>query len=160
MKLEICAFSGFKIYPGHGQTFVRADAKAFRFINSKSASYFKQRLNPRKLHWTVVFRRMHRKGLAEEVSKKRTRKTVKHQRAIVGASLDVLRSKRNQSSEVRAAARAEALKAAKDKKSEQQGSKRADKAKTAAAARGGAKGPKASKMQAKGSAPKVQAKSR
>ncbi|KAI9216663.1 ribosomal protein L24e-domain-containing protein [Blastocladiella britannica] len=153
MKTELCHFSGFKIYPGHGKLFVRGDSKTFRFISSKCESYFHQRLNPRKLLWTVVYRRMHRKGITEEAAKKRTRRTVKAQRAVVGASLEVIRAKRNQSSEVRAAARQEAIKAAKDKKAEAAAKKpKAEKSKTAQ--------PKASKQQLKGAAPKVKATSR
>lgn len=102
---------------------------------------------------------MHKKGITEEVAKKRTRRTVKAQRAVVGASLDSLKAKRAQKPEVRAAAREEALRQAKEKKKAEQAKKRADKAKTAASRPGGQK-PKQSKQQAKGAAPKVQAKSR
>ncbi|KAJ3363792.1 60S ribosomal protein L24 [Allomyces arbusculus] len=151
---EICSFSGYKIYPGHGKLFVRHDSKIFRFATSKAESYFHQRLNPRKIAWTTLYRRMHRKGITEEAAKKRTRRTVKAQRAIVGASLELIRAKRNQTAEVRAAARSEAAAEAKSKKAEKD-AKRADKAKNVA--KGGAK---ISKQQAKGAAPKVQAKSR
>jgi large subunit ribosomal protein L24e len=57
----------------------RATLQVFRFISSKSESLFLQRKNPRKISWTVVYRRMHKKGLAEEVAKKRSRKNVKAQ---------------------------------------------------------------------------------
>ena len=53
VKTETCSFSGFRIYPGHGIFFIRGDSKGFRFINRKSKSLFTQRLNPRKLAWTV-----------------------------------------------------------------------------------------------------------
>ena len=46
----------------------------------------------------------------QEVAKKRTRRTVKHQRAIVGASLDVIKERRAQRPEARSAARAAAVK--------------------------------------------------
>jgi len=151
MKTELCSFSGFKIYPGHGKVFVRGDSKTFRFVSSKCESYFHQRFNPRKLCWTTLYRRMHRKGITEETAKKRTRRTVKAQRAVVGASLEVIRAKRNQSSEVRAAARSEAIKAAKDKKA-------AISAKKPVVTKSNL--PKMSKQQAKGAAQKVQAKSR
>ncbi|RKP27059.1 ribosomal protein L24, isoform CRA_c, partial [Syncephalis pseudoplumigaleata] len=122
MKLEICSFTGYKIHPGHGILYVRSDNRSFRLIGSKAASLFLQRKNPRKIHWTVVFRRMHKKGIVEEAAKKRTRRAVKHQRAIAGTTMDAIKAKRNQKPEVRAAARAEAIKkakadrAAKDKK--------------------------------------------
>lgn len=61
------------------QSHIFPPLQVFRFIGSKSESLFLQRKNPRKISWTVVYRRMHKKGLAEEVAKKRTRKNVKAQ---------------------------------------------------------------------------------
>jgi large subunit ribosomal protein L24e len=98
---------------------------------------------------------MHKKGITEEAAKKRTRRTVKVQRAIVGASLEVIRARRNQTDEIRKAARIESVQASKDAKEK----KKAEKVKATAATRGSAK-PKVSKQQQKGAAPKVQAKSR
>ncbi|KAJ1972116.1 60S ribosomal protein L24, partial [Dimargaris verticillata] len=123
MKLEICSFSSKKIYPGHGRLFIRSDGRLFRFIDYKSAALFSQRKNPRKVAWTVMFRRMHRKGTMEEVKKKKTRRTVKHQRGIVGASFDDIQSKRNQKPEVRAAARQEAIEKAKQTKKNKKSTK-------------------------------------
>ncbi|KAF9584599.1 60S ribosomal protein L24 [Lunasporangiospora selenospora] len=148
MQIEICAFSGAKIYPGKGKIFVRVDNRSFRFVNGKAESLFLQRKNPRKIHWTVLFRRMHKKGISEEVAKKRTRRTVKHQRAVVGASWEAIRAKRNQKPEVRAAARAAAVRDGKDKKKADEAQKKSEKAKSAnSAARGQ---PKFSKQGAKG----------
>jgi large subunit ribosomal protein L24e len=72
---------------------------------------------------------MHKKGITEEVAKKRTRRTVKHQRAIVGASWEAIRAKRNQKPEVREAARAQAVREAKEKKKAEQAKRKAEKAK-------------------------------
>ncbi|KAJ3040572.1 60S ribosomal protein L24 [Rhizophlyctis rosea] len=158
---QTCNFSGFKIYPGHGKIYVRTDNRSYRFLNGKCESYFLQRLKPSKLDWTVVFRRLHKKGITEEVAKKRTRRAVKSQRAVVGASLDAIKAKRTQKPEVRAAQRQQAIRTAKDKKKEEESKKKAEKAKSAAASRTAGKSqPKVSKQQAKGAAPKVQAKSR
>jgi large subunit ribosomal protein L24e len=129
MKVELDNFSSGKIYPGRGRTFVRGDSKTFRFNTSKSESLFLQRKNPRKISWTILYRRMHKKGITEEVAKKRTRRTVKHQRAIVGASLDVIKERRAIRPEARQAARAEAIKAGKEKKKNDEAKKKADKAK-------------------------------
>ncbi|KAL1924766.1 60S ribosomal protein eL24 [Calcarisporiella thermophila] len=153
MKTETCNFSGYRIYPGKGKLFIRSDGKPFHFINGKVDSYFHQRLNPRKIAWTVVYRRMHKKGITVEVAKKRTRRTVKHQRAIVGASLEAIRAKRNQKPEVRAAARQAAIKESKDKKKAEQLKKKAEKSTQK-------NQPKVSKQQAKGARPTVAAKSR
>ena len=116
MKTEVCQFSGFKIYPGHGKRFVRIDSKAFTLIDNKSASYFLMKRNPRNIRWTQIYRRLNKKGATEEVTKKRTRKTQKLQRAIVGASLDVIKQKRNQKPEVRQASRDAALREVKERK--------------------------------------------
>eukprot|EP00163_Fabomonas_tropica_P008406 TRINITY_DN1803_c0_g1_i2.p2 TRINITY_DN1803_c0_g1~~TRINITY_DN1803_c0_g1_i2.p2 ORF type:complete len:105 (-),score=45.79 TRINITY_DN1803_c0_g1_i2:130-444(-) len=76
--------------------------------------------------WTIVYRKMHKKGTLEESTKRKTRRNVKYQRAIVGASLDVIRAKRNVKPEQRAAARAQALREVKDKKKAAQAQKRAN----------------------------------
>ncbi|KAF4549958.1 putative 60S ribosomal protein L24 [Elsinoe fawcettii] len=148
MRIYEDTFSGTKIYPGKGKLYVRGDSKIFRFQNGKTESLFLQRKNPRRIAWTVLYRRQHKKGISEEVAKKRTRRTVKHQRAIVGASLDVIKERRAQRPEARAAARTAAIKEGKDKKAAANSAKKAEKAKSASAA---AKGqPKISKQQAKG----------
>ncbi|KAI8337937.1 ribosomal protein L24e-domain-containing protein, partial [Chlamydoabsidia padenii] len=124
-RLEICAFSGFKIYPARGKTYVRIDSRTFRFINGKAESYFLQRLNPRKIRWTTIYRRLNKKGVTEEVAKKRSRRTVKHERAIAGASWDAIRAKRNQKPDARAAARQAAIAKSKESKKAAQAAKKA-----------------------------------
>lgn len=66
--------------------------------------------NPRKVTWTVLYRRKHKKGIEEEASKKRTRRTQKFQRAILGQSLTEILAKRNMKPEVRKAQREQAIK--------------------------------------------------
>ncbi|KAF8864911.1 60S ribosomal protein L24 [Acephala macrosclerotiorum] len=153
-------FSGEKIYPGKGKLYVRGDSKIFRFQNGKTESLFLQRKNPRRIAWTVLFRRQHKKGISEEVAKKRSRRTVKSQRAIVGASLDVIKERRTQRPEARSAARLEAIKAGKEKRAAAQSAKKAEKAKTAASAAKGQGARLTSKQGAKGAPKKVQATSR
>ncbi|BGP19508.1 hypothetical protein JCM10213_006328 [Rhodosporidiobolus nylandii] len=124
MKVEYCNFSGYKIYPGKGKLYVRSDSKIFRFVTSKEESLFLQRKNPRKISWTVVYRRVNKKGVTEEVAKKRSRKTVKaNGRGVGGADLASILAKRNQKPEVREAQRAAALAAGKDKKKEKESKK-------------------------------------
>uniref|UniRef100_A0A060T4E5 ARAD1C44374p n=1 Tax=Blastobotrys adeninivorans TaxID=409370 RepID=A0A060T4E5_BLAAD len=146
MKLEIDSFSGSKIYPGRGRLFVRGDSKVFRFHSSKSESLFKQRKNPRRIAWTVLYRRQHKKGITEEVAKKRSRKAVKHQRGVVGATLDVIKERRAMRPEARKAARDQAIKEGKEKRKAQESKKKADKAKNAVKSQGS----NVSKQQAKG----------
>ncbi|CRK27750.1 hypothetical protein BN1708_014964 [Verticillium longisporum] len=154
------SFSGQRIYPGKGKLYVRGDSKTFRFQNSKSESLFLQRKTPRRIAWTVLYRRQHRKGISEEVAKKRTRRTVKAQRAIVGASLDVIKEKRSQRPEARSAARAAAIKESKEKKQADAAAKKADKAKNAGLASKGQTSRISSKQGSKGAQAKVQANTR
>jgi large subunit ribosomal protein L24e len=94
--------------------------QVFRFASSKNTSLFLQRKNPRKIAWTQVYRRMHKKGITEEVAKKRSRRTVKHQRGIVGADLAAIAAKRNQTAAVRSQARLNAITKAKTEKKEKE----------------------------------------
>ncbi|KAG1048801.1 hypothetical protein G6F43_008834 [Rhizopus delemar] len=126
--------------------------RTFRFINGKTESYFLQRLNPRKIRWTAIYRRLNKKGMTEEVQKKRSRRTVKHERAVVGASWDAIRAKRNQKPDARAAARQAAIAKSKEAKKSAAAAKKAN---PSAASQS-----KVSKQQAKGFAPKAAATSR
>jgi hypothetical protein len=101
-------------------------SQVFRFAQSKNESLFLQRKNPRKIAWTILYRRMHKKGVTEEVAKKRSRKTVKHQRGIVGADMNTILARRNQTAATRASARQQAVSKAKEEKK----AKEATKAKT------------------------------
>uniref|UniRef100_A0A8D0BD34 Large ribosomal subunit protein eL24 n=1 Tax=Salvator merianae TaxID=96440 RepID=A0A8D0BD34_SALMN len=125
MKVELCSFSGYKIYPGHGRRYARTDGKVFQFLNAKCESAFLSKRNPRQINWTVLYRRKHKKGQSEEVQKKRTRRAVKCHRAITGASLAEIMAKRNQKPEVRKAQREQAIRAAKEAKKAKQATKKA-----------------------------------
>merc|ERR1711920_316041 len=60
-----------------------------------------------------AWRRMNKKGKADETGKKRTRKVQKFQKAIVGMSLDDIKKKKAQKPELRKAAQEAAAKEAK-----------------------------------------------
>uniref|UniRef100_UPI00358F427B large ribosomal subunit protein eL24 n=1 Tax=Myxine glutinosa TaxID=7769 RepID=UPI00358F427B len=124
MKLELCNFSGYKVYPGHGKRYARIDCKVFNFLNSKAQSLFLSRRNPRQISWTVLYRRKHRKGQQDEVSKRRVRKSAKVQKTIVGMALTDILAKRNQKPEVRKAQREQAIRAAKEVKKAKAASKK------------------------------------
>ncbi|XP_006888810.1 PREDICTED: 60S ribosomal protein L24-like [Elephantulus edwardii] len=124
MKVELCSFSGYKIYPGHGRRYARIDGKVFQFLNAKCELAFLSKRNPRQINWTVLYRRKHKKGQSEEIQKKRTQRAVKFQRAITGASLADIMAKRNQKPEVRKAQREQAIRAAKEAKKAKQASKK------------------------------------
>merc|ERR1711974_131102 len=103
MKIDLCNYSGYKCYPSRGITYVKADGKTFRFLDGRSKKAHMLKRNPRKVTWTVLYRRKHRKGVEEETTKKKTKRTHKFQRAIVGASLNEILAKRNQKPELRKA---------------------------------------------------------
>jgi large subunit ribosomal protein L24e len=68
---------------------------------------------------------MHKKGITEEVAKKRSRKTVKHQRGIVGVGTDLqsILAKRSQTDAQRSEARLKAIAKAKSTKKETEAKK-------------------------------------
>ncbi len=72
---------------------------------------------------------MHKKGITEEVAKKRSRKTVKHQRGIVGADLAAIAAKRNQTTAIRQQQRLVAITKAKTEKKDKESKKEKEKAK-------------------------------
>merc|ERR1712010_118041 len=95
VKTELCNYSGFRIYPGHGKKFVRGDQKMFTFINAKSERCFKMKRRNLTTKWTVHYRRINKKGTLEESEKKRrSKKTVVRQREIVGLTPEMLERKK------------------------------------------------------------------
>ena len=116
LTAELCALSEYRIYPGNGKLMIRRDGKPVFMGSSKAHSLTMQRKKAAKLVWTQAWRRLHKKGLSEAATKKRTRRTNKVQRAVVGASLDDIRKKAGQKSDFRAAQREAALKEVKARK--------------------------------------------
>ena len=49
LKVEVCAFSGLKIYPGHGKRVCRADGKTQIFLSGKCERNHALKRNPRKV---------------------------------------------------------------------------------------------------------------
>merc|ERR1711902_185095 len=131
-------YSGYKIYPGHGRSLIKVDGKTYKFLSSRTHKAHLLKRNPREVTWTVLYRRKHKKGQEEDVSKKRNKRTQKFQRAVVGATLQDIMAKRNQKPEVRKAQREQAVRAAKDAKKQTaskkapSGDKKAQKAQKAA----------------------------
>merc|ERR1712051_130697 len=120
---ELCALSEYRIYPGNGLLMVRRDSKPIFLGSSKAKSLTLQRKKPAKLVWTQAWRRLHKKGLAETTAKKRSRRTTKIQRAVVGISLDEIKKRAAQKPEYRTAQREAAMKEAKAKAKANKGKK-------------------------------------
>merc|ERR1712096_55803 len=91
-----CAFTELKIYPGRGTRFAGKDGKLHYFISSKARSLFHQRIKPVKLTWTQASRRFNKKVKIDDIQKKRTRRTTRVQKAVVGMSLDEIRRKQKE----------------------------------------------------------------
>ena len=118
---ELCALSEYRIYPGNGKLFIRRDGKPLFFGTSKSYSLTMQRKKPAKLVWTQAWRRLNKKGATDVAVKKNRRRTNKVARAVVGISLDDIRKRASQKSEVRSAQRDAALKEVKARKASNKG---------------------------------------
>merc|ERR1712053_7955 len=120
MRTEICQFSGLKIFPGHGKIYVRADGKKVHLINGKSETLFKNKKNPRKVTWTILYRRKNKKGTMTEIdAKKRKRRVVEQSRGAGSLSWAEVQAKKAQRPEIRKAQKEAAIEKAKAKKKEQ-----------------------------------------
>lgn len=94
MRLFECWFCGSTIYPGHGITFVRNDAKVFRFCRSKCHKNFKMKRNPRKVRWTKAFRRSHGKEMAMDMTlemEKRRNRPPKYDREQMAVTIKAMK---------------------------------------------------------------------
>merc|ERR1712002_1214348 len=150
MRAELCNFSGIRIHPGHGIRHCKADGKVLRLLNSKVDALYHDKKNPRKLRWTILYRRKHKKGISQEATiKKRNKRNVKQPKAVAGLSYNELLAKKQQRPEVRAKQRDNAIRAAKEKKKANE----ANKKQARAAALKGA-GSKSAKVANKGGASK------
>merc|ERR1712138_3132 len=122
VKTDLCNYSGFRIYPGHGKKFVRSDQKMFTFITAKSERCFKMKRRNLTTKWTVQYRRINKKGTMEEAEKRRkAKKTVVRQREISGITAEMLEKKRAARPVQKDKARDAALKELKSRKGAKKG---------------------------------------
>lgn len=94
VKTELCAFSEFRIYPGHGIKFIRRDGQPVILGTSKSKRLsIVNKKKPAKLMWTQSWRRLNKKGKDEGATRKRVRRVVRVQKAVGGLSLEDLKKR-------------------------------------------------------------------
>mmetsp|Transcript_3232 Transcript_3232/g.10700 ORF Transcript_3232/g.10700 Transcript_3232/m.10700 type:complete len:138 (-) Transcript_3232:999-1412(-) len=110
--------------------FVKRDGTPLMLISRKSKSLMTQRKKPAKLTWTLRWRIMNKKGKVEEGLKKRSRRAVKVQRAIMGKSADEIKKLKAQKPEIRSAQREAALREVKDRQKADKAKKMQQKAST------------------------------
>ncbi|XP_034230080.1 probable ribosome biogenesis protein RLP24 [Thrips palmi] len=94
MRLDPCYFCSTKIFPGHGIQFVRNDSKIFKFCRSKCHRAFKKKKNPRKVSWTLAYRKTNGKELTVDPSfefEKKRNIPVKYDREFWMKSLEAIR---------------------------------------------------------------------
>jgi large subunit ribosomal protein L24e len=138
VSAELCALSEYRIYPGNGKLMIRRDGRPVWCGTSKAYSLTIQRKKAAKLVWTQAWRRLHKKGITETTAKKSKRRAGKVQRAVVGASLEDIRKKTAQKTEIRSASQAAALKELKDRKAKAKATTTTAAGKKATAAKGAA----------------------
>ena len=115
VKTELCHYTEYKIYPGHGQKFVGKDAKITFFLSQKAEKLFHQKIKAVKLTWTAAWRRMHGRGKVEQGARRKKATKAKFNKAIVGLSLDDMKNRRKQKTTFRQAAKEQAEKEAKSR---------------------------------------------
>lgn len=131
-KTDPCSFSEYRIYPGRGRKFAAKDGKVYYFISKKVASLFHQKKKAVKLTWTQAWRRFNKKIKVDEISKRRTKKTTRVQKAIVGMSLDEIKRRRAEKPEEREKKLEAAKKEVKQRQQKKIDAKKAEKSKKVA----------------------------
>ena len=106
MRIETCHLCSRPIYPSKGITFVRNDARVFKFCRSKCHKNFKMKRQPRKLKWTKTHRALRGKEMIVDQSlllgqfAKKRNVPVKYDRGLVEATVramarvEVIRARR------------------------------------------------------------------
>ena len=129
IKTDPCSFSELRIYPGRGRKFVAKDGKIFYFISTKTQSLFQQKKKAVKLTWTQAWRRFNKKIKVDDIVKRRTKKTTRVQKAIVGMTLEEIKRRRAEDEKERDRKLDAAKKDVKDRQKKKLETKKADKVK-------------------------------
>eukprot|EP01125_Pyxidicula_operculata_P011270 TRINITY_DN3683_c0_g1_i1.p1 TRINITY_DN3683_c0_g1~~TRINITY_DN3683_c0_g1_i1.p1 ORF type:complete len:147 (-),score=37.48 TRINITY_DN3683_c0_g1_i1:50-490(-) len=137
MKTEVCSFSGAKIYPSKGIRFIRGDSKVFVFLNAKNKRYFHQGQKSAKFRWTLVYRRLHKKGVSDARARRRKRVVRKVQKAVVGLDMEQLKKIKRETPDKAKERREANLKELRDRRAKSKTNQ-----KKSEGAQGGSKAPK------------------
>ncbi|KAK4949932.1 hypothetical protein LTR10_011774 [Elasticomyces elasticus] len=96
MRIETCHLCSRPVYPSKGITFVRNDAKVFRFCRSKCHKNFKMKRQPRKLKWTKTARALRGKEMIVDQNlllsqfAKRRNAPVRYDRNLIAATMKAM----------------------------------------------------------------------
>ena len=129
IKTDPCDFCEYKIFPGRGSKFVAKDGKLHYFISKKTKSLYHQKKKAVNLTWTVAWRRFNKKLKVDELVKRRTKKTTKVQKAIVGMSLEEIKRRRAEDDKTKDQKLDAAKKEVKDRQKKKMEAKKVDKVK-------------------------------
>eukprot|EP00227_Mantoniella_beaufortii_P007476 CAMPEP_0197591892 /NCGR_PEP_ID=MMETSP1326-20131121/14037_1 /TAXON_ID=1155430 /ORGANISM="Genus nov. species nov., Strain RCC2288" /LENGTH=122 /DNA_ID=CAMNT_0043157471 /DNA_START=88 /DNA_END=456 /DNA_ORIENTATION=+ len=94
IKTDVCSFTEQRIYPGHGIRMARRDGQLVIFSTSKAKGMYNLRKKAAKLHWTITWRHLNKKGASGNNSKKRSRRTKKAARVYASMSADAVAAKK------------------------------------------------------------------
>merc|ERR1712038_1016958 len=128
-KTEKCSYTEYRIVPGRGTRFASKDGRIHYFISTKARSLFHQKIKPVKLTWTMAWRAYNKKIKVDELQKKKSRKTTRIQKAVVGMAIEEIRRKKAESREDRDKAAEQLAKEVKDRKAKQMQAKKAERGK-------------------------------
>ncbi|KAK5074298.1 hypothetical protein LTR64_006557 [Lithohypha guttulata] len=96
MRIDTCHLCSRPVYPSKGITFVRNDAKLFRFCRSKCHKNFKMKRQPRKLKWTKTHRALRGKEMIVDQNlllsqfAKRRNAPVKYDRNLMASTIKAM----------------------------------------------------------------------
>jgi large subunit ribosomal protein L24e len=116
VRTDTCVFSEHKIYPGRGGRYVSKDGKTHFFLTKKSRKLFLSKVKAQKIRWTTAWRRLNKKIKTDEISKKKKKRAIRVQKAIVGISLEEIKRKRNEDDKIRSAAKEQAMREIKERR--------------------------------------------